>query len=50
MAALAAAGKIDNVKADTAPSATESLKKILPYLWAANHKMVSTVETSPHIS
>ena len=50
IAALTAVEKIDDIKTDRSPSATESLKKILPYLWAAHHKMVSTVETSPHIS
>ena len=50
MDALAAAEKFDDIKANTAPSATESLKEILLYLWNAYHKMVGTVETSPHIS
>ena len=50
IAVLKAAEVFDKDKADTVPSATESLKEILPYLWAAHHKKIGTVETSPHIS
>ena len=50
MATIEAANEFDKNKEDTVPSATESLKEILPYLWAAHHKKIGTVETSPHIS
>ena len=50
MATLEAENDLEKDKADTVPSATESLKEIFPYLWAAHHKQIGTVKTSPHIS
>ena len=50
MSTLEAAIDFEKDKADTVPSATEILKDIIPYLWAAHHKQIDTAKTSPHIS
>ena len=45
-----AAKIFDTAKEPGTPASLSSMKKILPFLWAAHHKKIDTVPTSPQVS